>query len=107
MAIALVVAESVKPVLKISVQDNSGSLHLKLEGKLAHPWTAELEAVWGQLVHSLEHRTLHLDLRGTTFVDPHGMHLLRTIVQAANPEILADSPLTRQYAEQARQAAEA
>ena len=94
-------------MLRISVKDEPNALHLKLEGKVAHPWTAELEAIWGRIVDGLENRTLHLDLRGTTFVDRHGMQLLRTIVQATNPVILADSPLTRQYAEQARQAADA
>lgn len=84
------------------MKDKPNSLHLKLEGKLVQPWTNELETVWQQLFSSLDGKKLHLDLCGTTFVDYQGMHLLRVIVQAANPEITTNSPLTRQFAEQAR-----
>ena len=94
-------------MLRISVKDKPNSLHLKLEGKLILPWTNELESVWNQVVSNLDGKTLHIDLSGTTFVDHHGMHILRAMVQAANPEIEANSPLTRQFAEQARSKAQA
>lgn len=94
-------------MLRISVKDKPNTLHLKLEGKLIPPWTNELETVWSEIVHSLNGRQLHVDLRETTFIDQHGMHLLRTIVCAANPEIITNSPLTRQFAEQARSHAQA
>ena len=89
-------------MLRISVNDNPTGLHLKLEGKLVRPWTDELESVWHQLSAHLDGKKLHLDLCGATFVDHQGMHILRAIVQAANPDIEANSPLTRQFAEQAR-----
>lgn len=94
-------------MLRISVKDKPDELHLKLEGKLVPPWTDELDAVWRQIVGTLDEKKLHLDLRGITFVDHNGMHLLRVIVQSVNPEITADSPLTRQFAEQARNTAHA
>jgi anti-anti-sigma regulatory factor len=94
-------------MLRISVKDKPNGLHLKLEGKLIPPWTSELEAVWHQVVNSLDGKRLHIDLCGTTFVDGQGMHLLRAIVKAANPEIETNSPLTRQFAEQARSKAQA
>lgn len=89
-------------MLRISVKDKPNRLHLKLEGKLILPWTNELQSVWEQVENTLNGKKLYIDLRGTTFVDHHGMHLLRMIVQAANPEFEANSPLTRQFAEQAR-----
>ncbi len=94
-------------MLRISVKDNPNGLHLKLEGKLIQPWTGELETVWSQVAKNLDGKSLHLDLSGTTFIDHHGMHLLRVIVQAANPEITVNSPLTRQFAKQARAKADA
>ena len=94
-------------MLRISVKDNPNGLHLKLEGKLIPPWTNELESVWHQIVANLDGKKLHLDLCGTTFVDQEGMHILRAIVDVANPDIEANSPLTRQFAEQARCRAQA
>lgn len=94
-------------MLRISVKDKPNALHLKLEGKLVPPWTSELEAVWIQISSCLDGRRLYLDLCGTTFVDQRGMYVLRAIVQAANPEIRTNSPLTRQFAEQARSKAQA
>lgn len=94
-------------MLRISVKDKPNALHLKLEGKLIPPWTNELEIVWSEIISCLNSRQLHLDLRETTFIDQHGMYLLRNIVRTANPEIVTNSPLTRQFAEQARIAAQA
>lgn len=89
-------------MFRVSVKNSPNGLHLKLEGKLVPPWTNELESIWQQLVAGIGSKKIHLDLCGTTFVDRQGMHLLQLIVQAANPEITADSPLTRQFAQQAR-----
>jgi hypothetical protein len=89
-------------MLRISIKDKPNALHLKLEGKLIPPWTNELELVWSKIADCLDGRQLHLDLCETTFIDQHGMHLLRNIVQTANPEIVTNSPLTRQFADQAR-----
>lgn len=94
-------------MLRISVKDKPNNLYLKLEGRLIQPWTNELESVWHQLIASLDGKKLHIDLCGTTFVDHQGMHLLRAIVQAANPDIETNSPLTRQFAQQARNGAQA
>jgi hypothetical protein len=89
-------------MLRISVKDNPNDLYLKLEGKLVPPWTSELESVWHQILATLDGKKLHLDLCSTTFVGHEGMHILRAIVDVANPDIQANSPLTRQFAEQAR-----
>jgi len=91
-------------LLKLSVQNGADALHLLVEGRLVHPWTRELETLWNELNKTLGARQLFLNLCGTTFIDRNGMQLLRSIVKAHNPIILADSPLTRQFAEQARQA---
>jgi hypothetical protein len=40
-----------------------------------------------------------MDLRGVTFVDARGTEMLREIQQASGAEVLADSPLTKYFAE--------
>jgi hypothetical protein len=46
---------------------------------------------------------LHLDLRGVAFVDAKGRQLLREIYQKTNACFLADSSLTRYFADEAMQ----
>jgi hypothetical protein len=93
-------------MLKISIHETPEQLLLKIEGRLISPWSRELETLWSHVADEIGQKHLCLNLCGTTFVDPHGMEILRRIVHAKNPEILADSPLTRQFAKQARQTRE-
>jgi hypothetical protein len=51
---------------------------------------------------SLSSKELHLDLCGVAFVDAKGRELLREIYQKANARFLADSPLTRYFADDAK-----
>jgi len=88
-------------VLKLSVKNDPDALHIIVEGRVVHPWTEELEKFMHETANHLANKRLFLDLCGTTFVDRNGMRILRKIVRMHNPIILADSPLTRQFAEQA------
>jgi hypothetical protein len=90
-------------VLKVSIKNDPDALHLYVEGRVVRPWANELEKLWQHAADHLVNKKFFLNLCGTTFVDRNGMQLLRRIVQTHNPIILADSPLTRQFAEQARQ----
>lgn len=91
-------------MLKLSVKNDPDALHIFVEGRVVPPWTQELENLWHQTTGHLANKKLFLNLCGTTFIDRSGMQILRQIVRTHNPIILADSPLTRQFAEQARQA---
>ena len=75
---------------------------LKVEGKLVGPWAMELGKTWHDLWDSARQKSLRLDLRGLTFVDPDGAQILREIVRATGAEVCADSPLTQYFANQAR-----
>ena len=44
---------------------------------------------------------LRLDIRGVSFADQKGAHILREIVRETGAEILSDSPLTQYFANQA------
>lgn len=73
---------------------------MKLEGKIVGPWVSECRQSWQGLQNSMGLKKLALDFRGISFVDSEGMALLREIYAACRPTIIADSPLTRHFAEQ-------
>jgi hypothetical protein len=95
----------VKTVLKISIKDDSPLATLKIEGKLVGPWAMELGRTWHDLWASASQMPLRLDIRGVTFSDREGTHILREIVRETGAEILSDSPLTQYFANQAKRAA--
>jgi hypothetical protein len=88
-------------MLRITIQEGAKDQTIKLEGKIVGPWVEEFKRSWDSLAPSLGSRKLHLDLRGVAFVDAKGQQLLREIYRATNACFLADSPLTRYFAEDA------
>jgi hypothetical protein len=93
--------ESQAEMLRITVQDGEKNQTIKLEGKIVGPWVEEFERTYQSVVPSLGTRELHLDLREVGFVDAKGRDLLREIYQKLNARFLADSPLTRYFADDA------
>ena len=85
-------------MLRISIQDGANVATLKLEGKVIGPWARELSRVWSAFEPSLGMKKLCLDLCGVTFVDKAGTRTLKKIFRLTDAEILADTPLTRQFA---------
>jgi ABC-type transporter Mla MlaB component len=90
-------------MFKISVHSDTDAHTIKLEGKIMGVWVDELNAVWRSLGPELHATQLCLDVRGVSFVDARGKLLLREMHQAANASFLADSPLTRRFAQDAMQ----
>lgn len=88
-------------MLKISIKDDSPVATLKIEGKLVGPWAMELGRTWHGLWTSANQMPLRLDIRGVTFADQKGTHILQGIVRETGAEILFDSPLTQYFANQA------
>jgi anti-anti-sigma regulatory factor len=84
-------------------QSDSQDVIMKIEGKIAGPQVPELHRAWQNLVPSLEQRKLLVDLRGVTHVDGTGRNLLADIHAKTGAEFLADTPLTKYFAEDARQ----
>jgi hypothetical protein len=76
---------------------------LKIEGELCGETVPELDKAWRALAPSLGSRRLSVDLRGITFADSTGRRALAEIHSWTGAEFLADTPLTKHYAEQARQ----
>jgi hypothetical protein len=90
-----------KPV-RLTIQDANGrGVIMKIEGKLAGLQVPELRRAWQVLAPSMGPRKLLLDLRGVTHVDAPGRILLAEIHAKAGAEFMADTPLTKYFAEEA------
>jgi len=87
-------------VLRITVDENSEAIVLKIEGRLTGPWVEELDRVWEQTAPGLKQRKLSLDLRQTTFADAGGIQVLKTIYSQTGAHILAGTPWTQYLAEE-------
>jgi hypothetical protein len=59
-------------MFKISTVDTNQERRLVVEGTLVHPWVAELRKAWGVAGHSLEGRSLVIDLKNATTIDREG-----------------------------------
>ena len=86
--------------LRITVEENSKAIVIKLEGRIAGPWAAELDRLWKETAPAVAQRKLSLDLRETTFADAEGIRVLRAIYSQTGAEILAGTPWTQYLAEE-------
>ena len=90
--------------MKVTIDErDGGAVTLKIEGRLFGLGVPELNRAWQELARSLGSRKLSVDLRGVTFVDATGKRLLAEIHDQTGAEFLADTPLTKYFAEQAQQ----
>jgi ABC-type transporter Mla MlaB component len=74
---------------------------MKIEGKISGLQVPELQRAWQDLGPSLSDRRLLVDLCGVTHVDGAGQTLLAEIRSKTGAEFVADTPLTRYFAEKA------
>jgi hypothetical protein len=66
-------------MLRITVEEDSTSKILILEGKLTGPFVAELQQVWAHLASSADPRRLVLILTALSGIDVAGRRLLKEI----------------------------
>ena len=85
-------------------QQEREAVTLKIEGKIAGLQVPELHRAWEELAPLLGERRLHVDLCGVTHVDWSGRNLLAEIHARSGAEFVADTPLTKYFAEEAQQA---
>ena len=90
-------------MLRITIQDDALKTTIKLEGKIAGPWVEELNRTWHSLGSGLDSKRFCVDLRDVAFVDRAGKQVLREIFQKTEAEFLTNSPLTRYFADEARE----
>jgi len=90
--------------VKVTIDEREGeAVTLKIEGRLFGANVPELHRAWQVLAPSLGSRKLSVDLRGMTFIDATGKRLLAEIHEETGARFLADTPLTKYFAEQAQQ----
>ena len=87
---------------KISVYETDATIVLKIEGRIAKPVIDELNRAWQDLAPSIGSRKLSIDLRGVTFMDRSGRQVLAEIHAKTGAEFLADTPMTKYFAEEAQ-----
>jgi anti-anti-sigma regulatory factor len=87
-------------VLRITVEENSEGIVLKLEGRLTGPWVEELDRVWKETAPGSNKKNLSLDLREITFADAGGIRVLQAIYSQTGASILAGTPWTHYLAQE-------
>ena len=81
-------------MLKISSTDSGNHLvTLRLEGRIAEPWTSELRKNCEQLL--LEKKAIRLDMAEVTFTDRAGLQLLRDL-RSRGVSLVECSPFTEE-----------
>jgi ABC-type transporter Mla MlaB component len=90
-------------VLRITIDETTTLVTLKLEGRIAGPWVAEFDRTWRSLAPSLKSKKLSLDLRDVTRVDTEGRQLLAEIWDKTQADIQTSSLLMEFYAQEAMQ----
>lgn len=88
-------------MLRITIHDEPNAQTMQLEGKIIGPWVDELRRTWRDAASSRGSKQLHLDLRDVAFVDDNGKRLLRDIYRQTHASFIANSPLSRYFAQEA------
>jgi anti-anti-sigma factor len=78
-------------MLRITSQENAGTVCLKLEGRLKGAWVPEVEQCWRKAV-SNHKKALVVDLTDVEFVDTAGRYLL-ALMRAQGASFIAATPL--------------
>jgi anti-anti-sigma regulatory factor len=86
--------------LRITLEENTERMVVKLEGRIVGPWAAELDRLWTETVPSLASRKVSLDLRETTYADAGGIRVLRAIYSQTEAAILTSTPWTQYLADE-------
>lgn len=87
-------------MLRITFEDRNDAFVLKVEGRLAGPWAAELGRLWAEKAQVAAQKKLTLDLRETTFADADGIRTLREIYSQTGTTILAGTLWAQYLAEE-------
>ena len=93
-------AQDGQKMLRITIEENSKAIVIKLEGRVAGPWAAELDRLWKETAPAVSQRNLSLDLRETTFADAGGIRVLRAIYSQTGAAFLTGTPWTKYLAEE-------
>jgi hypothetical protein len=85
-------------MLRVSVRQDLGAITIKLEGRLAGPWAAEVDRTWVGLAAQVGSRSVSLDLCDMTYADAGGVQSLRAIYEASGARLVTNTPLSEDFA---------
>jgi ABC-type transporter Mla MlaB component len=91
-----------RKMLRITIGEGLETVTMRLEGRVTGPWLNELERAGQSAAASLGSRKLSIDLRGITHMNAAGIQLLADIYKRTGAQFLADTPMTRYFAEEAQ-----
>jgi ABC-type transporter Mla MlaB component len=87
-------------MLRISINEGTEAVEMKLEGRVAGLWAAEVGRVWVETAPRLAGRTLVLDLRNVIYADSGGTALLSEIYSQTKAKLVADTVWAQSLADQ-------
>jgi anti-anti-sigma regulatory factor len=88
-------------LLKITIDESPSDVTLRLEGRVAGPWVFEFRRAWQSVSGRLGTRSLVVDLGGVTHVDAAGRESLTEVHEQTGARFLADTPMTKYFADEA------
>jgi hypothetical protein len=68
-------------MLRVSVEEKTDEIVVRLEGKLSGPWVHELQELWNHLEPAQKGRPIVIDLQPTNYIDDLGKRLLSQMYQ--------------------------
>ncbi len=86
-------------MLKITIEKNSRSTTLRVEGRLTGPWVDELERTWRSVTSDLTDGRVSVDLTDVTFVGEEGKKLLEAMY-GEGAKLKASGCVTRRLVEE-------
>jgi anti-anti-sigma regulatory factor len=89
-------------MLKITVEKNTRSTTLRIEGRLVGPWVGELERAWRDVAPEGSDGRVTVDLSDVTFVGEEGKVLLESMY-AEGAKLKASGCVTRRLVEEITQ----
>jgi anti-anti-sigma regulatory factor len=89
-------------MLKITVEKNTRSTTLRIEGRLVGPWVGELERAWRDVALEVSDGRVTVDLSDVTFVGEEGKVLLESMY-AEGAKLKASGCVTRRLVEEITQ----
>jgi anti-anti-sigma regulatory factor len=88
--------------LRITIHDEPDAVKLQLEGTVVGPWVREFDRTWRGLASALESKKLVVDLCGVLHMDSEARRILAEIYKQTGADLLANTPMTEYFAEDAR-----
>ena len=88
--------------LRISVNEEPDATTLRLDGRVVGPWVGELDRAWRSLAGGLGSKKLVVDLCGVSHMGLNGRQVLADIHNGTGADFLADTPMTKYFAAEAR-----